>query len=306
MLAPIILFTYNRPSHTKLTVEALKKNRLAKDSELHIYSDGILNGSDRESVAEVRKFIAEIEGFKSVHILEREGNLGLSGNIIDGVSSILSNHDRVIVLEDDLITSPWFLTFMNEALESFKNETKIGHIHGFCFPIENLPETFLINWCGSWGWATWRRAWHRFNPNGEELLTELKKRKLTHRFNFNGKYPYTRMLQQQVKGKNNSWAIRWNASLFLNDVLSLNAGRSLVQNIGFDGTGMHCGDQEIYVTELHTNRLKINNSDPIENLKVRHKIGLYYREKNSFTAKAKRRLKKIWQLTLFKMLKVKP
>lgn len=121
----------------------------------------------------------------------------------------------------------------------------------------SLPDTFLIKWTGSWGWGTWDRAWKHFNADGKALLTELESRKLTYTFDFNGKYGYTRMLRRQIEGKNNSWAIRWNASLFLKGILSLNVGKSLVQNEGFDGSGTNCGGGGLYASELYMERLPV-------------------------------------------------
>lgn len=289
-LAPVLLFTYNRPSHTRQTLEALMNNELCSETELYIYSDGYKSKSDKNEVLKVRKLIHSIDGLKKIHIVENPHNIGLAKNIIEGVTRIVNEYGKVIVLEDDLITAPQFLSFMNEALERFENEEKIGHIHGFCYPIKGLPEAFLIKWIGSWGWATWKRAWQIFNPDGQELLNEIKRRKLSKQFDFNGKYPYTRMLKRQVNGENDSWAIRWNATLFLNDMLSLNAGKSLVQNIGFDGSGIHSGSDEIYSTDLFKGKLNIEIPEIIENKSARKAFEKYYGLTNSFGAKAKRRI----------------
>ncbi len=288
-LAPILLFTYNRPSHTRQTLEALLNNKLCSDSKLFIFSDGYKNDEDKKDVLKVRELIHSIDGFKEIHITENEHNLGLAKNIIEGVTQIINQYGKVIVLEDDLVTSPYFLTFMNETLEKFENEEKIGHIQGYCFPLPQLPETFLIKWTGSWGWATWKRAWKLFNPDGQILLNELKKRNLTKIFDFNGNYPFTRMLQRQVNGENNSWAIRWNASLFLNDILSVNAGKSLVRNIGFDGSGVHSGKDEVFSTDLYLQKLSIDISQIEENKMARKEIAKYYGRTNSFWTKLKRR-----------------
>ncbi len=289
-LAPILLFTYNRPSHTRQTLEALLSNKLCSESELFVFSDGYKNVDDKKDVLKVRELIHGIDGFKEMHVVENEHNLGLAKNIIEGVTQVVNRYGKVIVLEDDLVTSPYFLTFMNEALDKFENEEKIGHVHGYCFPLPQLPETFLIKWTGSWGWATWERAWKQFNPDGQALLNELKQRNLTRKFDFNGNYPYTRMLQRQINGENNSWAIRWNASLFLNDTLSLNAGKSLVKNIGFDGSGVHSGKDEVFPTDLYMKKLSINIPQIEENKSARKEIARYYGRTNSILAKLKRRI----------------
>jgi glycosyltransferase involved in cell wall biosynthesis len=292
--APILLFVYNRPSHTRRCIESLLKNSLASESHLFIYADGAKDESQQEAVNEVRSYIRSIQGFKQVTLIERNENWGLARNIIDGVTTQVNRYGKVIVLEDDLIVAPYFLQFMNDALETYKDEPKVGHIQACDFTQDpTLPETFLIKWTGSWGWGTWDRAWKHFNPNGKELLKKLEERKLTYTFDFNGKYGFTRMLRRQIEGKNNSWAIRWNASLFLEDILSLNVGRSLVQNEGFDGTGTNCGGGGLYSSNLHLNKLNVIRINPIEeNQEARKAFMRYYGRTNSFWAKAIRRIKR--------------
>ena len=294
-LSPILLFVYNRPEHTRLTLEALRKNHLSDSSSLYIFSDGYRNETDREEVMKVRELIRSVEGFAAIHIEEKSENVGLARNIIEGVTGVVNEHGKVIVLEDDLITSPYFLTFMNNVLDRYEQEEKIAHVQGFCFPLQGLPDAFLIKWTGSWGWATWKRAWDLFNPDGEALLTEIMKKKLNREFDFNGNYPFTRMLRRQVNGENDSWAIRWNASLFLNNRLSVNAGKSLVQNIGFDGSGRHSGRDEIYTTPLHMSALSSEIPRIEENMIARKAFEKYYRCTNSHLAKAVRRVKRLFK-----------
>ena len=259
--APILLFVYNRPAHTRNIVESLLANSLAGQSELFIFSDEAKDENSR---------------------------------IIAGVSEIIETYEKVIVLEDDLIVAPFFLKFMNDALTVYQNEPKVGHIQACDFTqAAGLPDTFLIKWTGSWGWATWKRAWKHFNPDGKALLAELERRKLTYTFDFNGKYGYTRMLRRQTEGKNNSWAIRWNASLFLDDILSLNVGKSLVQNNGFDGSGTNCGGGGLYASNLYMHELPVKAIRPIEeNMQARQAYVSYYARTNSFLAKAIRRIKR--------------
>ena len=291
---PILLFVYNRPEHTKQIIASLLQNEQAADSDLLIYSDYAKDKNDIESVKEVRAYIHTVKGFKGITIIERNENWGLANNIIDGVTTQLDKYGRVIVLEDDLVVAPHFLKFMNEALELYKDEPKVGHIQACDFTHDpTLPDTFLIKWTGSWGWATWKRAWKHFNPNGKALLEELEHRKLTYTFDFNGKYGYTRMLRRQVEGKNNSWAIRWNASLFLEDILSLNVGKSLVKNEGFDGSGTNCGGGNLYNSDLYLSELPITKIEPIqENKEARKCFEKYYYRTNSFIPKAIRRIKR--------------
>lgn len=239
-LAPIVLFTYNRLSHTQRTIEALCKNALAIESELFIYSDAPKNKSDIKAVIEVRNYIKTIKGFKKITIIERETNLGLASSIIDGVTKIVNEYDKIIVLEDDLITHQNFLTFMNTGLEIYEQIQNVISIHGFVYPIPNLPETFFLRGADCWGWATWKRGWDIFNPDGHTLLSALHSNRLTTSFDFNNSYPFTKMLNNQIAGKNNSWAIRWHASAFLANMLTLYPSESLIRNIGYD-IGTHCG-----------------------------------------------------------------
>lgn len=294
MNAPILLFAYNRLAHTRRCVESLQKNALSAESELFIYADGAKDASIQEEVNLVRDYLHTIRGFKRITLIEREENWGLARNIIDGVTTQVNRYGRVIVLEDDLVVAPYFLQFMNDALETYKDEPKVGHIQACDFTQDpTLPDTFLIKWTGSWGWATWSRAWKHFNPDGKALLHELESRRLTRTFDFNGTYGFTRMLRRQTQGKNNSWAIRWNASLFLKDILSLNVGRSLVQNEGFDGSGTNCGGGGLYASNLHLEPLPVVPIRPIEeNLEARRAFSRYYGRTNSFWAKAVRRIKR--------------
>lgn len=292
--APILLFVYNRPEHVRQCITSLQANELAAQSPLFIYSDAAKTPESREGVEQTRQFIRDIDGFASVTIIEREQNWGLARSIIDGVTTQVNRFGRVIVMEDDLIAAPYFLQFMNDALETYKDEPRVGHIQGCDFTQDtSLPDTFLIKWTGSWGWGTWDRAWKLFNPNGKELLQQLEERNLTHRFDFNSTYGYTRMLRRQIEGKNNSWAIRWNASLFLADILSLNAGRSLIRNTGFDGSGTNCGGGGLYDSTLWLNPLPVKKLSLIEeNEKAREAFVRYYHRTNCFMAKAIRRIKR--------------
>jgi hypothetical protein len=292
--APILLFTYNRPLHTQRCVESLLQNDLAAESPLIIYSDAPKNDEARADVDAVRKYIRTVAGFKAITIVERTENWGLARSIIDGVTTQINRYGRVIVLEDDLIVAPYFLQFMNDALEIYADEPRIGHIQGCEFTqAPSLPETFLIKWTGSWGWATWQRAWETFNADGQALLDELVRKHLCRSFDFDGNYRYTRMLRRQIAGLNNSWAIRWNASLFLKNILSLNAGRSLVQNTGFDGSGTNCFDRNLYQNGLWMQPLPVEKIEPVvENMAARKIYGQYYHGIDSLWARGMRRLKR--------------
>lgn len=294
-LAPILLFVYNRPQHVERGLASLLQNAEAGSSELYVFSDAARTEAEEEAVREVRNIVHSTTGFKQIHVIERTENWGLARNVIDGVSTIVNQYGRVIVLEDDLVVSPYFLQFMNEALDAYADEPRVGHIQACDFTQDTaLPATFLIQWTGSWGWATWQRAWAHFNPDGSSLLRALEERKLTRRFDFNGTYGFTRMLRRQIAGKNNSWAIRWNASLFLKGILSLNVGRSLVSNEGLDGSGTNSVSGDPYVSRLWMKPLEVKKISPIEeNEDARKAFERYYGHTNSFRAKVLKRLRRM-------------
>jgi len=280
-IVPIILFVYNRPWHTQQTVEALKKNELACESDFFIFSDGPKVEND-ENVRKVREYIKTIDGFKSVTIIEREKNLGLANSVIAGVTEIVNRFGKVIVLEDDLVTSKYFLKFMNDALDFYEHEEKVISIHGYIYPVKSkLPETFFLKGADCWGWATWKRGWKIFNSNGNELLKRIKEQDIHNEFDFNGAYPFTDMLEAQVKGKVDSWAIRWHASAFLKGKLTLYPGRSLVSNIGMDNSGTHCGENKEFDNNTIDREVKIKKIDVVENEEAKKVIAQFFKSREN-------------------------
>lgn len=287
MLAPVVLFVYNRLKHTSLTVEALQKNDLAQESDLIIFSDSFKDERDRESVLEVRKFLSSITGFKSIKIIKRFENYGLSKSVISGVTEVISKYGKVIVLEDDIVTSPYFLRYMNRALDMYENEDLVISIHGYVYPVKDiLPETFFIKTADCWGWATWERGWSLFETDSQKLLSELKEKKLTREFDFNNSISYTKMLKNQINGVVDSWAIRWYASAFLKNKLTLFPGRSLVHNIGFDFSGRHCDSTSVFDTVIG-DKIDLEKIKVEEDMAARKKFEEYF-----FSVKYKKILEK--------------
>lgn len=281
-IAPIALFTYNRVDHTRKTLEALQKNELAYESELFIFLDGPRSEADREKVNSVHEYLKTVDGFKKVTIIERNANFGLAQSIITGVTEIINRYGQIIVLEDDLITSQWFLRYMNEALDCYKDEAQVISVHGYIYPVKvKLPETFFLKGADCWGWATWQRGWDLFEPDGQNLLSELRTRKLTHAFDFDGAYWYTRTLEEQVNGTLDSWAIRWYASAFLKDRLTLYPGRSLVRNIGIDESGTHCETTDKYDTDVSREPVRIERITLKENRAAREAFKTFFRSLQS-------------------------
>jgi hypothetical protein len=250
MPAPVVLFAYNRPNHLQLTIESLKKNDLVSDTDVIIYADAPKSSKHLEEVELVRQYIRTVDGFKSVTIIERDENWGLARSIIDGVTATINHYGRVIVIEDDLVTSKYFLRYMNEGLDFYADNQDVASIHGYVYPISGLSNTFFLRGADCWGWATWKDRWELFEPDGSKLLKDLTEKNLLKKFDFNGAYSFSGMLKAQINGLNNSWAIRWHASMFLLNKFTLYPGKSLVSNIGNDGTGIHCESTEFYSGEL--------------------------------------------------------
>jgi hypothetical protein len=245
--APVIVFAYRRADHLRQCVESLRANPEAAQTELTFFCDAARRAEHQSGVSEVRAYVETIAGFRSVRCVYRSDNLGLARSVVEGVTQLLAEHERVIVLEDDLVVSPYFLRYMNDALRLYAGEPRVASVHGYVFPVDQaLPETFFVKGADCWGWGTWRRAWSAFEPDGRKLLAELRHRRLTRDFDFGYRYPYTGMLEDQIAGRNSSWAILWHASCYLMDRLTLFPGRSLVQNIGNDGSGTHGECSELF------------------------------------------------------------
>lgn len=279
--APIALFAYARPEHTRRTLEALAANTLADQSDLIVYVDAARNERDSETVCAVRELVRTALGFRSVTVVERGENFGLARNIIEGVSEVLHHHENIIVLEDDMVTSPFFLTYMNEALERYAQNDQIISIHGYVYPLAvALPDAFFLPGADCWGWATWRRGWACFNPDGAQLLRELRQRKLVREFDYDGSYPYTQMLKAQIRGTNDSWAIRWYASAFLLGKLTLYPGRSLVHNIGNDATGTHCDKSSDMDTLLSDSPIKLEGVAVESSNLIRMEFSRFFRHQS--------------------------
>jgi hypothetical protein len=241
-LAPIALFVYNRPEHTQKTIDALLKNVFAEESELYIFSDAPKRHTEDQHVQEVRDYIKTINGFKKVTITEQKENMGLAKSIISGVSDVINRHGKAIILEDDLITSPYFLKYMNEALEQYKDEKKVWHVSGWNYPaiFNTSNEAYFYRIMDCWGWATWADRWKHFEKNTDQIINSFSKTEIK-RFNLDGA---TKSLWRQIKlnqsGRINTWAIYWYATIFQKNGLCLNPVKSYVKNIGHDGTGVHC------------------------------------------------------------------
>ncbi|WP_242919064.1 glycosyltransferase family 2 protein [Pontibacter liquoris] len=281
-MAPIVLFVYNRPDHTLKTLEALSNNYLADESVLYIFADGPKADITVEALEEInltRKVLRKKQWCKEVVIIESKTNKGLADSIVDGITKVINDHGRVIVLEDDIVTSTGFLNYMNKALSQYESEEQVYHIAGHFHPVPcSLPELFFYNVNSCWGWATWKRAWDNFIWDIYTLNEKLKTSKNFTKRNFNKGQgtAFSEQLEANVTGDLHTWAIRWHASIFLHNGFCLHPGKSLVRNIGFDGSGEHCGMDKRYLYQEVTDSVAIKSIPLVESDYVIQCISEYY------------------------------
>lgn len=261
-LSPIVLFVYNRLDHTIKTIEALQKNTLAKDSVLYIFSDGPKSKLNEDEIFQVREYLNNITGFKEIYVVKQEANLGLACSIILGVTKVIEKYGKVIVLEDDLITTPDFLTFMNHSLDILEQDQRIWSVTGYSYPIE-IPSDFkqtgyLFIRPSSWGWGTWFDRWQGIDWDIVDYESFKNDRKKLKEFNKGGE-DLSDMLAAQKSGEIDSWAVRWAYAAYKQNKLSAHPRMSKVLNIGFDGTGAHCGSSDKFDVILSENQSTIDD-----------------------------------------------
>ncbi|EJQ64902.1 glycosyltransferase [Bacillus mycoides] len=303
MLAPVIIFVYNRPEHTIQTIEALSKNELARESNVFIFSDAAKNEESVEKVKVVRDYIDSVEEkkyFKSFTITKSEANKGLAKSVIHGVSEIIGKYGKVIVLEDDLITAPDFLTYMNDALDYYCNLDKVWSISGYNIPIafpKDYKSEIYYSYRGcSWGWATWKNRWDQVDWDVKDYAEFKSSRHLKNRFNRGGR-DMANMLDSQMEGIIDSWAIRWCYTQSKRNLLTVYPVKSRVKNIGLDGSGTHSGITSHYNVEIDKNFTKCSFDDPDLNREILKNFQNHYGSSLQYCLiKPKRFIKKLLRM----------
>ena len=285
-LAPVALFAYRRSTHLAQTLRALRGNAEASRTELFVFSDSPKSSADVTDVQAARDTLRGVGGFAATHVVYRETNFGLSRNITEGVSAVLASRSSVIVVEDDIVVSPHFLRFMNDALQTYWHAPRVGSISAYCYPVSELmPETYFIRGADCWGWATWRDRWRYYNSDSGALVTQLKSRNLLHAFDFDSAAGFSQMLKDQIVGKNDSWAIRWHASCYLRGMLILYPGRALAENIGRDGTGTHStATDETFDVKLSPTPVTVGGIPVEESMKAREAIKRFFMKQKATTS----------------------
>ena len=260
----IALFVYNRPEHTEKVLNGLKKNNINK---LFIFADGAKINNDKNKIYQVNKLIESIDWCKT-EIIKSKYNKGLANSIVDGVNYVFENHERIIVLEDDCVPSKDFISFMNTCFDKYEKNEQIMNITGYAPPIK-IQSDYLydvaFSFCSSsWGWGTWKRAWQYYNRNPTILQEIDNSRSLRYKVDRAGKDLYP-MLKSQIEGNLDSWSIFWTINIIKNNGLCINPINSRINNIGHDGSGIHCSLNNRYNVKIKTiNNAKIIFPDNIE------------------------------------------
>lgn len=246
MIAPIAIFAFNRPKHLLSTLESLSSNPEFKDSPLYFFCDGSRSGKDDENVKNTRQ-IAHLFEHTNKYVIESESNKGLSRSITEGVSHVLAEHGKIIVVEDDLFVSKWFLGFMNSALNLYAKDDRVMQVSGHMFDIQakDPSGTVFLPFTTSWGWATWSRAWDHMTEDKHGALKNLRSRSWRFSFDMDGAYPNSKMLNNRIVNKNSSWAVWFYYNVHVRSGVVLFPQHSLVNNEGFDGSGTHCRNTNI-------------------------------------------------------------
>ena len=264
-------------------ITSLSENSEASSTALYIFQDGPRNDSDLKEINRILEFTNNIKGFREIKVYKNEVNLGLSKSITSGLTKFFETHTRAIVLEDDLVVSRNFLNYMNSGLDLYENENDVASIHGYLYPtISNMPQTFFLRGADCWGWATWRRAWKRFNNDGRYLLKKIQESKDREIFDFEGYGGYINMLQDANEGRNDSWAIKWYTSTFLEEMYTLYPGKTLVKNIGMDGTGVHRGENNKISNQKIGQDVKMQKIPIKDNEKARKAFVKYFKSQNYY------------------------
>ncbi|PWJ40825.1 glycosyltransferase family protein [Sediminitomix flava] len=279
--APIALFVYNRPDHALKTLEALSINQGAEKSKLYIFADGPkqnVNSVDLDKIQQTRTTIEKKKWCGEVEIIYSEKNKGLAKSITEGVNLLLNKYGKIIVLEDDIVTSQGFLSFMNNSLSYYENEEKVMHIGGFLPPNQKLASTletpFFSPFMSCWGWATWKRAWDKINLNENELHQYLQDNNSFNEYNLDGTLEFHKQLEDNISGKISTWAIKWYSSIFIEKGLCLYPHHSMVQNIGQDGSGVHSGT--MYYNPYYIEKLLESETIPSSLLIEESQVGREY------------------------------
>lgn len=296
-LAPVVLFVFKRPIHTLKTLEALEQNILAKDSILYVFADAAKDNatnSELIDIAKVETIVKSRKWCKEVIYTKRDRNYGLADNIVNGVTEVVKGHGKVIVLEDDILTSKGFLEYMNSALSIYESDEKVMHVSGYMFPVKGtLPETFFNRQASCWGWATWQRAWKNYNSDSGILMTKAFALPNFNEIDIDGTNQFVKQLEDNLSGLIKTWAVKWQFSVFINNGLCLHPRISLVQNIGLDNSGENCVENSMFSVPQLAANIQVKKSTIRDYKKVYPLLKHFYKKTNNQPLQLSTTLKKL-------------
>jgi hypothetical protein len=271
--APVVIFAYNRPEHLRNCLDSLLINHNSDKTELFVNIDGPRNEYDQEMNIQCVSVVSEYNSFKNIEIWQNETNFGLSRSVLTGTQRIFGIYSSAIFIEDDLIVSPYFLKFMNEGLNVYNSNSKVASIHGYQYPITDTLECpVFLRGADCWGWATWKDRWDGCQFDAKKLLQRIQYLGLADTFDLDKTIENTKMLSDNIDRKNDSWAIRWHAEMFLSEKYTIYPPRSLVQNMGSDGSGENSGISNIFDTKLSSEEFWNWPSEVVESQAFRSEL----------------------------------
>ena len=294
-LAPIIFICYNRFNHTLKSLNALKNNKLAKNSKIFIFSDGPKKKSDEKKIIKIRDLLKKIKGFKHKKLIFRKKNYGNKKNIISAINQVFKKYKKIIVVEDDLVVSREFLDFMNLCLNYYRNHSEIWHINGWSYPfLKNFSDDVaFLKSMNCWGWATWKNKWSKISMKEDKYISIFTKR-MIHNFDIQSS---TNNWSQIIRNKKNflsTWAVFWHATIFLNNGITVYPKYPLVKNIGADGSGRMPKTNK-YKNKLNGNFKKFKLIEKIDVKKdFIEREFKYFQKNNTLKRKIFVYLKKFW------------
>lgn len=288
MLAPVVLFTYKRPVHTKMVLDALSNCDLIHQTDVIIYADGAkttVTQKDREEIEETRKVLLEYKennNFNNLELHLSDENKGIAYSVKKGAEKQLEKYGKVIIMEDDIVPQKGFVKYMNEALDKYENEEKVWGISGYAFPLKNEKlveqESFFLPVNCSWGWATWKSRWDKADLNVTSIFDRFEKNNVE-RENYNfGSYYYYEILEVLRDKKSDVWDALFQASMFLDKGMFLYPKRSLAKNIGFDATGTHCNEEDAFFNTTQIDYVNLENIPLTTNNEGRKQVEKAFRE----------------------------
>jgi len=285
-LAPVVIFAFNRPDHLKRCIDSLLRNKGSEFTEFWVFVDGPRSTDDEIKIHEVFLILNNFKDSKNWHLRFSEKNLGLAKSIITGLNTVFEKSVRVIIIEDDLVASPYFLEYCNFGLDKYEMDQRVASLHGFSYGF-NKPEKnpYFLRGADCWGWATWKDRWQLFEADSNKLISQIRRNRLKRKFDLDGVYPYFNMLIRQSRGEVNSWAIRWHASMFLANKLTLYPNQTLINNNGIDGSGTHAGQSKSFNSKLADMPIDFSSIEVRENKRARSKLKSFLRKHYSIRYK---------------------